>query len=88
MGKKTIEFDFGEILMLFRVRAHLSKTEVAKHLGVTPATISNYEATKTPPSYRKMLKFKKVFGSDFDKALEIISEGGYFNGRVTSRHVF
>ena len=88
MGKKTLEFDFGEILMLFRVRAKMSKRDVAKCLGVTPATIANYETAKTPPSYKRMLKFKKVFGSEFEKTLEIIYEGGRFSGKLINKYAF
>lgn len=82
MKKNTIGFELGEILMIYRKRAHLSMSDVAKCLDVTPATISNYEASKTTISYRKMLGFKKVLGEGFGDMLKVIEEGGCFKGHI------
>lgn len=82
MKNNTIEFELGEMLMIYRRRANLTKKAIAKSLGVSPATISNYESTKTLPSYGKMLRLKKVLGDEFDDVLKIIEEGGRFVGRI------
>lgn len=84
MKNNTIEFELGEMMMIYRKRAHLTKKAVAKSLKVSPATISNYESRKTLPSYRKILRLKRVLGEEFDDVLKIIEEtDGCFCGRIS-----
>lgn len=80
---QTLDFELGEILKLYRERAKLTRAAVAKMLDVTPATIANYEASRTPLTYKKLLKFRKIFGEEFDYAIKIIEEeDGKFQGRI------
>lgn len=84
MKNNTIEFEFGEMLMLYRVRANLSKKGLAKRMKVHPVTISNYETSKTFPSYKNLIRLRKVLGADFDDVLEIFGEtNGRFYGRIS-----
>lgn len=83
MGKRVVNFEVGEIIRLYRERARLSKTDVAKAIGVTAATINNYETGRTLLPYKKILQFKKVLGEDFEYALKIIDEeDGEFEGHI------
>lgn len=70
-----IHFELGEIIKIYRERANLSKADVAKELKVTAATISNYEKGRTQLPYKKILKFKKVFGKEFENVLAAIEDG-------------
>lgn len=82
----TMDFELGEILKLYRERAKMTQAQVAKILDVTPATIANYEASRTPLTYKKLLKFRDIFGEEFDYAIKVISEeDGKFTGRIFFR---
>lgn len=79
----VIYFELGEIIKIYRERANLSKIDVAKHLGVTAATITNYEKGRTPLTYKKILKFKQLFDEDFAVILNMINEDcSIFTGQI------
>jgi transcriptional regulator with XRE-family HTH domain len=81
--KDVINFELGEILKLFRERANLTKTATAKIIGLTPATITNYETGRTELTYKKMMRFRKAYGEEFDRAMKAIDNGnGTFIARV------
>lgn len=88
MGKRKVNrmnFQLGEILKLHRERAKMTQAQVAKILDVTPETIYNYETNRSPISFKKLLKFRKIYGDDFDRAIKIISEN---NGKFTGQILF
>lgn len=73
MDKKLVfQMEFGEILMLFRKRARVSKKKAADYIGKSVSTISNYEKGMTHPSYYVMQKFKELYGPNFVEALKMI----------------
>ncbi len=72
----NIYFERSEILKLFRNRANLSKRDVAKYLGKTPATIANYESGYTFPSVEDLAKLKKLYGEEFAHAMKMIYDYG------------
>lgn len=73
--------ELGEILRIFRERAKLSKKDAADALGVVPKTITNYESGYTYPSYNRMKMMKKLYGPEFEAAMQLIEENeGRFKG--------
>lgn len=60
-------FDFTA-LRLFRKKAHLSQTEVAKAIGCSAATLTNWENGKTDVPVQKLKAMMILYGaspSDF-----------------------
>lgn len=49
-----------------RVNAGLSQKEAAKRLGLSPATLQNYEAGKTVPSWKTVNKIAAVYNFPLD----------------------
>lgn len=49
-----------------RVNAGLSQKEAAKRLGLSPATLQNYEAGKTVPSWETANKIEAVYNFPLD----------------------
>ena len=45
----------GERLRLYRCRKHMSRRELAECIGVTAATISNYENDVTAPNMARLM---------------------------------
>ena len=49
-----------------RVNAGLSQKDAAKLIGVSPATLRNYESGKTSPGWGVVRKIEKVYGMSID----------------------
>lgn len=70
--------------MLYRMKANLTKRGLAKRMKVHPATISNYETSKTFPSYKNLTRLRKILGEGFEDVLEIFGETNRkFYGRIS-----
>ena len=84
MKNGSIRFEFGEMLMIYRKRAHLSRCALAQRLNVRPETVANYESSRTLPSYSTMSELKKILGEGFNNAMRIVEEtDGQFRGRIS-----
>ena len=73
----------GKIMEYYRLRKGLSKKELAKHVGVTPMAISNYESNSRRPTMDLLKKIADCLGvkiSDFvvRDSSEIVFEHGEF----------
>ena len=49
-----------------RVNAKKTQSDVAKYLGVSKATIVNYETGKTSPDWDTVKKLEALYGYPFD----------------------
>jgi len=61
-------------LKIKRIKNGLSQTEVAKIIGVTNQTISEYERGNLKPSYANMKKLSELYHASVDEL--------FFNGEV------
>jgi len=79
--RTTGRFDLGMRLKKLRIKRGLSQTQLAKHVGVTPSTISQVESDLIYPSLPALLKMAEVL------SVEISS---FFQGQedVTNRMIF
>lgn len=57
---------FKDMLKYFRMREHLSQYELAAKLGVSPSTISMYEAGKREPDFEIEEKIADFFNTDLN----------------------
>ena len=58
--------DFKEMLKYFRTREHLSQSELAEKLGLSPSTISMYEVGKREPDFETEEKIADFFNTDLN----------------------
>lgn len=58
--------DFKEMLKYFRLREHLSQSELADKLGLSPSTISMYEVGKREPDFETEEKIADFFNTDLN----------------------
>ncbi|MCR5792492.1 MAG: helix-turn-helix domain-containing protein [Lachnospiraceae bacterium] len=61
----------GERLKLQREKLHMSQKEVANAINVSPAVISNYEASERSPSIEKLLALASLYRCSTDYLLGI-----------------
>lgn len=57
--------------MILRKRRKLSKKELAEMIGVSAATISNYESGKTTPSLEKVMMIAIALDASVDDLIKI-----------------
>lgn len=69
--------DIGKKLRILRKGKRLTQNDVANHLGMARATISNYEVGRRTPHLSDLRRFAELYGVDL----------GYF-GVQTSDEVF
>jgi transcriptional regulator with XRE-family HTH domain len=62
---------FSENLRLFRMKSGLKQSEIAKKVGVTPATWSNYEVGKSEPNLDIVEKIAKTLNISLDALMGI-----------------
>ena len=67
-------------LQACRINANLTQSEFAKALGVSPATIYNWEAGKTEPNISQLRAISELSGIPFDyiavgKKAPVLSSG-------------
>ena len=79
--RTTGRIDLGMRLKRLRIKRGLSQTQLAKHVGVTPSTISQVESDLIYPSLPALLKIAEVL------SVEVSS---FFQGQedVTNRMIF
>lgn len=80
----NIHMERAAILKLFRERAGLTKSEVAKETGLTLATITNYENGYTQPSPDTLAILTKLYGEEFTYAMNMLyyeNKKAYINFR-------
>lgn len=61
---------FGEVIKCLRKSRNLSQVDVAKGLGVSKQTVSNWENNNILPSIEMLIKISKVFSVSTDYLLE------------------
>lgn len=79
-GVKTMP-DFKEMLKYFRMREHLSQSELAEKLGLSASTISMYEVGKREPDFETEEKIADFFNTDLNtlRGRDNEDEPYYFN---------
>lgn len=58
--------DFKEMLKYFRMREHLSQSELAEKLGLSSSTISMYEVGRREPDFEIEEKIADFFNTDLN----------------------
>lgn len=58
--------EFKDMLKYFRIREHLSQSELAEKLGIAPSTISMYEVGKREPDFETEEKIADFFNTDLN----------------------
>lgn len=58
--------EFKDMLKFFRMREHLSQSELAEKLGVSASTISMYEVGKREPDFETEEKIADFFNTDLN----------------------
>jgi transcriptional regulator with XRE-family HTH domain/KaiC/GvpD/RAD55 family RecA-like ATPase len=58
------QFDLGNRLKELRIQKGLSQTELAKHVGVTPSTISQVESNQIYPSLPALIKMAEILSAE------------------------
>jgi len=72
--------EFKDMLKYFRMREHLSQSELAEKIGVSSSTISMYEVGKREPDFETEEKIADFFNTDLntlrgrDNETSILSE--------------
>ena len=61
---------FGEIIHNLRKSRNLSQVDIAKKLGVSKQTVSNWENNNILPSIEMLIKISKAFSVSTDYLLE------------------
>lgn len=61
--------DFGMRFKTLREEKHLTKTQVAKRLGISNSVISNYETGEKMPSLDTLIKIANMFNTTTDYLL-------------------
>ncbi len=64
---------FGEVINNLRKSRNLSQVDVAKMLGVSKQTVSNWENNNILPSIEMLIKISKTFSVSTDYLLELDS---------------
>lgn len=79
--------DFKEMLKYFRTREHLSQSELAEKLGLSPSTISMYEVGKREPDFETEEKIADFFNTDLNtlRGRDSETHGDYYIDPETRR---
>lgn len=78
---------FSERLRVLRAKTRLTQRQVAKHLGVSPATLGMYEAGKREPNIDVLVSIAAFYETNLDYLLgrtndPAPSKGGYTDGKL------
>lgn len=69
--------NFGDVLKTLRESKGLNQGDLAEKIGVSRATLSDYERGKTEPNFSTLMAIAKFFGISIDKMLgNLIYEDG------------
>jgi transcriptional regulator with XRE-family HTH domain len=63
------EFEIAAELLRARLRARLSRSELAARMRTSQSTIARLESGETPPSTKTLLRFAEATGSKFQVQL-------------------
>ena len=83
LGKKIFMMkSFGAILKELREQKGLNQEELAQKVGISRATLSDYERDKTEPNFSTLLEIAKEFGISTDELLgNLIAKDGSLKKR-------
>lgn len=76
--------EFKDMLKYFRMREHLSQSELADKLGVSASRISMYEVGKREPDFETEEKIADFFNTDLNTLRGKDTEHYYFDPEVES----
>lgn len=71
-SKKTFESEFSIAVRAYREARGVTQTELAERCRVAQATVSEWEATKSPLSERTVTRIARAFG--FGSAIDFLIE--------------
>ena len=77
--------DFKDMLKYFRMRDHLSQSELAEKLGLSASTISMYEVGKREPDFEIEEKIADYFNVDLNTLRGRDTEQEYYLNPETKR---
>lgn len=70
-----METSIGEKISIFRKRSKLSKTKLAEITGISIATITSYETSKTLPSAENIVKIAVALNVPVNDFLSVSETG-------------
>ncbi len=69
--------NFAPNLKIRRKNAHLSQTQVAKILGISPSTYISYERGKSYPTLPNLIKILHLFGVSIEDLMRDVPSASY-----------
>lgn len=77
--------EFKDMLKYFRMREHLSQSELADKLGLSTSTISMYEVGKREPDFETEEKIADFFNTDLNTLRGRDAEESYYTNPETAK---
>lgn len=73
---------FNAILKSLRINKHMTQQELAKHLGISRATVAGYETKGKQPDYDKLIALSKLFNVSVDYLIGNTSKSSNHHSKI------